>query len=202
MDLTVKKRLAIAGTVLLVLAGTFAAGRYTAPERVVEKSVEVVRVEEKLVEKVVARELTREEMDRLRDEIRNESRRREIVEVVQPDGTRTRTEVETVDTRSEVREAETRVVEKIVEKVVEVEKLVAVEKIVEKEKIVESPRRNWLISASALVDVTQVQALPGAELQFPVELGGQVQRRIVGPLWVGVQGTHRGSVGLTLGLEF
>ena len=52
--------------------------------------------------------------------------------------------------------------------------------------------KDWLVSGYA-----------GSSIHLePIVYGAQVQRRILGPLFLGVQGNTKGEVGLTLGMEF
>lgn len=171
--------------------------RVVEKDKIVEKEVEKIVFKDRLVEKVE----TKKSMDLDKREIT----KKETTEVVLPDGTKTTTTVETSDTGTQIKEAEIKYVDRVVERVVTVDKVV--DRIVEKEKIVEAPKKDWLISGVAGVDLTQIKIVD-TNLQFPVELGVQVQRRIAGPVWVGLQGTSTVSkapqitVKLTVGFEF
>jgi len=155
--------------VLLALA--FASGRYTVPERVVEKIVTqdvekvVVKTEIQVVEKLVY--------------VKAENRdvRRETTTVVRPDGG---TETRVVETdRTRIDEASTQETDKREVQVVEKEKLVYVDKLT----IIEKTPAQWHLGlrVGAGASIT-----PGA-LPVPLmNLGLQAERRILGPVWMGI----------------
>lgn len=57
----------------------------------------------------------------------------------------------------------------------------------------------WRVSALAGVDVLHLNQ---PALLGPVQLGALVERRLIGPVWVGAFGLSSGTAGLALSLEF
>lgn len=186
---------AVAATVAIFGVGA-AFGRFTVAEKVVEREVvKTVEVEKQVVvERVDEKQLevlslqikdTLNQLSQLKKRVRREKR-----SVQHPDG-RIET-VETVDINvdrtvqtTEVKEVEKRVVvevEKIVDRIVEVEKEKVVE--VEKEKIVEASKPSW--RAGALLGTT-LSVRPQLTPPYidPLLVGGHVERRIVGPVFIG-----------------
>lgn len=179
---------------LAVGSGSYVAGRYSAPSKVVEvtKEVEVVKEVIKTVEVI------KEVESKNKDLAENLKTHKERIEETKPDGTKT--VKETVDTNVDrtVKEVEIR----YVDKTVEVEKIVEVEKKVEVEKIVEKNKSDWEVLAKVGVDFLKLSNVP-----FPVTIGLEVDRRILGPLkvgvWVNTETTfHSVTGGLSVGIEF
>jgi len=197
-----KRYTILAGLALVLAGGSFAAGRYSAPDKVV--TVEKVReVEKQVIVKVV-------ETDKVIEALKNVSQQKNVktkkVTVKAPDGTTTtttETEDKTkTDTQDKTKEAET---------TKEVETKV-VEKIVEKEvtKIVERSRPNWRLQLQTGFDVAALtnradpySLLPSdSDLVRYMVLGIGVERRLLGPLSAGAWANTHGMGGLTLSLEF
>ena len=156
---------------LVVLATAFAFGRYTLPAKVVEKLVtqevikEVVKTEIQVVEKKVYVKAQQNDVQT------------KIVYVERPDGTKETTTVIVDKTKTD--EASSQATTSTEVKVVEKEKLVYVEK----EKLVENAKPQWHLGvragAGAAIDPT---ALTVPLMSF----GIQAERRIVGPVWLGL----------------
>lgn len=162
----ISRYLAYAVGALVLLAGTFAAGRYSAPTKTID------RVE--YVEKV--REV------RLTTVARSTQIKWRRVTVSTPDGTTTQTE----DGQSYENEnsTETAKVENDTE--------------ARKEKVTENVRAQWSISVTAgLLLPTQQNSY---RLVTPT-FGAHVQRRILGPVWVGAWFQTVGAGGVSVGLE-
>ncbi len=84
---------------------------------------------------------------------------------------------------------------------------VASTKFEERIKLVETLRRpNWLVTASAGVGIPTLwgaeapSLVPGLPRQ--VYVGASVSRRLIGPVYAGIEATTRGDLGLRLGLVF
>ncbi len=154
--------------VIALIAGAFAAGRYTLPAKVIEhtKEVEVlkevVRTEIQIVEKKVY--------------VRGEDRDiiREVVVIKQPDGTEVTKTTET--DRTKIKEASSQETETKATKIVYRDKEVFVEKL----KIVENGK-DWHLSVSAGAGARFVGTVV-PQLVF----GATVERRIVGPFFMGL----------------
>lgn len=173
-------------------------------ERIVEKTVvkEVIREVTKSEE--IATELSklREELKEAKTALMNERYRREKTWNKTADGAESSHEVEEKNISSVVTETK----ESVKVQVVEVEKQVVVtqtntvERQVEVEKIREPVLKNWRVSP--MVGVA-FDAKPGFN---GVVYGADVERRIIGPVWVGLWGagntTVGGMVGAKLSLEF
>lgn len=62
------------------------------------------------------------------------------------------------------------------------------------EKIVESQRNGLQLYGLAGVNVSDLSSSP--------EYGLGISKRLLGPIWIGGQGTNKGNVGITLGIGF
>jgi hypothetical protein len=186
---------AAAGLVVAVGTASFFAGRASVPapehveveQRAEERATETVTAERTEVETTNATTDT----DRATDTVRVVYRDR----IVYPDGTRHESEVETVETADRVREhveAEGKRAE--AEKIVERRE---VEKIVERRVEVERDPPDWRVSALVGADLGIVDGDP-PHLAF----GAEVDRRILGPVSVGVWGLSTGAVGGAVSIEF
>ena len=176
--------------VVLLILGAFAGGAATGgfgPAKVVEKE----KVVEKVVEKIVYQDKIVEKIVKVK--VKAEHEITESTHTKLPDGTETtvvKTETKT-DTKTDT---DSSCVE---EKVVYVDKIV--EKIVEKENIVLN-QPDWSVYAGAGVGIPKFLGqgeigVPG--LQGAVIHAG-VDRRILGPFWVGIQATSQGTLSLNL----
>lgn len=180
---------------IAVLVVGIAIGWGVKPSQVETREVlKVVEVEKQVV---VEHETVRVEIVKVKDTQVVERWHREKTEERKPDGTVTTKEVEdkNIDSIVKERENSTEV------KVVEVVKEVVVEKEVFKEKIVTPVLAQW-----------HVGVLGGVQPQFSPSIGvaswavgGEVERRIVGPLFLGVWGmgttAGAGMGGLKVGFE-
>lgn len=159
--------------VALLVVAAYSAGRFTAPERVDERTLVRVVTREREVEKRV--EVTAKVETRIvyRDRI------------VQPDGTRVEREVERSGAVTETAAAHEREVVREVEKRVEVERVVTV-------------RPDWRVSITAGASLRE----PALPLAGPLVLGAQVDRRIAGGFSVGVWASTQGAFGGAASLDF
>lgn len=165
-----------AGVAVLV---AFCAGRFSAPVKVEERLVEKVVVQEKLVEK------------RFEVAVKAEERVRVVYRdrIVRPDGTREEREVERDESASSSAT--------VAAKVREVERVVYRDR--EVVKVVESARPLWRVSLLAGVDLPR---LHHPQLLGPIAFGAQVERRLIGPAFVGAYALSSGQGGVTVGVEF
>lgn len=167
------RKLAVAAAVLTA----FAFGRASSPEP-------SVQVEERIVyrDRVVVQE------KRVEVQVKAEQQTKRVVvyrdRVVAPDGTRTEREVETSVTDSEARTVATKQAERVVTRDVVRE--------VERRVEVTQPLPQWRVGALAGFDI------PGWRPAY----GAHAERRIAGPLSLGVWGLHTGQGGVSLSLEF
>lgn len=171
---------------IALFAGGYGTGRWAQPERVVEKTVE----KEKLVDKIVYQDRVVEKVVYVKVEAKH--RRTETRTETKPDGTKVETKVTDVKTDTKVDVDKDKTEEKIVyrDRVVE--------KIVEKEKLVQAKKIDWLVHAGVGISVPTFlgkpqQGIPGMRGSV-VQLG--VDRRVIGPLFLGVFGDSQGTVGL------
>ncbi len=155
------------------------ADRIVTQEKVVEKLV----VDEKLVEQEVQR--------RVKEYESSIAKHTTKVTVSKPDGTTVTKET----TDLHVNKKETDVQVKYVDRVVE--KTVYQDKIVEKTVVVDNAR-NW--RAGPLVGIAP-QLLPVPSIG-QVVYGAEVERRVLGQVWVGAWAVSSGSLGLTAKVEF
>jgi hypothetical protein len=161
------------GLAVIALVGAFAAGRASSPESEV-REVERVVYKDKVVE--VVKTVTVREQAQARVIYRDR--------VTKPDGTRVEREVERTETKAtehaqaEAARASTAEGQRVAERTV-------------------TPRQpQW--RAGVLVGA-QLRLDP---LGVSPAVGAHVERRLLGPLWLGAWGLHTGSAGLSLSLEF
>lgn len=165
------------GAVAIALA--FAAGRYSTPERVVERTVEAKA--ERSAESTGVRTTDDERVSTA------------FVRVLEtkPDGTTIETErVEAV--REVVKE-------------VEVVRTVEVERVVyrEKERLIESPKPAWRVALDlGLADAPHRVTVPGIPKQVPAVAVLGVERRVAGPIWAGAWASSGVAAGVRVSIEF
>lgn len=162
-----------AALVLLLIAGAFVGGYAT--HRPADRIVERVEYRDRVVERKVEAKAA----DKVRTVVVYRDR------VTKPDGTKVehtetreasdaRSVTEHVDDKAETREAT---------------------------RVVEAPRPAWRVGMLAGADARNARLLPPDP--GPPVLGGFVERRVVGPLSVGVWGLNAGpTVGVSLSVEF
>jgi hypothetical protein len=168
----VNPRIHQAGFAVIILAGGYAAGRFSAPERV--RTVETFKEDTESRERV--RQLTAEL------ETAKRHTRREVVTVVKPDGTR-ETHATTDTTVDQSRDTHVATETQRVE-VKHVETL--------HESVTERSRPDWRVGPMVGFDLNR-----GA-----FAFGAHVERRILGPLSLGAFGLSNGTAGLSLSMEF
>lgn len=171
-----KRRLTMVGAALALLAGTFAAGRYSRPARVEERIVtqEVVRWRERVV--VQEREV------KVRDERRSGRRTTRVLRL--PDGTVSRETVdERVSTTSSVSKTNSDSTST---------SAAAADRSSESVRVVTTPVPRWGVGMLAGVDLRLRRPWAGA----------YVTREFLGPLTIGVFGANNGTAGLILGARF
>ncbi len=160
----------------------FAAGRWLAPDRVVEKTRIVERQETKKAEWQYSGASTAS--------ARTENTRVVIRYVRRPDGTEEREETRENGTtrrteatsRTEQARIETRYVDRVVER----------------ERLVERSRAAWAVGLHAKSGVLAADGR-GGRLVVP---GMSISRRVAGPVWVSVSAEVDKTVGVGLRLEF
>lgn len=162
-----------------LLGGAFAAGRYTTPTRVETETVEVVKEVRvaytvyRTTEAVAERRNVRETTHTERRPDGTEVSVRETVDLTHIDTART-AEGESVARTETARTTDIRTV-------------------------TEYRRPDWRLTA--LVGV-QLRIAPSTSLFGPVVYGGQLERRIVGPVYLGAWGLSSGVAGASLSLAF
>lgn len=167
--------------------GGLVVGRITAPESVrVEERLKTVEVEKQVV---VTVEKVEVQVVKVKDSAVQDRYRREEKTVSSPDGTVTVTETEERNIDTVVKETEN----KTEVKVVEVEKQVIVEREKLVEKIIQPVMPSWKINAVANSSIHNLTS---------IGYGAQVERRILGPIWVGGIVTSNGGVSATAGIQF
>lgn len=185
-------QLVLVGVSLLVVG--FFAGKYSTPEKVVEK----VRIEKVEVEKqvVVAQEKVRIEKVYIKDYTKHVHR--EETEVMHPDGLVEKKKTEDENVEKVVKENAIQYIDREVVKYVD-RKVVDEEEV---EKRVENKRASWRVNALVGTEVTHLHLEATAPYVSPIVFGGQVERRVIGPIWVNGYGLSNGTVGLGLGMEW
>lgn len=181
---------------LVCLVCGFAMGGYMNQGQVkIEEKIKVVEVEKQVV---VEKEKVRIEIVKVKDTQIVERWRREKNEEKRPDGTVLTKEVEekNIDTVVHEKSNSTEV------KVVKVEKQVVVEREKIVEKKIEPILPQWHLGVLGGVS-PQILPVPGINSYL---VGGEVERRIVGPFFLGVWGmgstTGQGMGGIKIGADF
>lgn len=170
-----------------LLGGAFAAGRYSAPTKVVvEERLRVQTVEKQVV---VTQEKVRVEVIRVADERRNILRNEKTIKL--PDGT-TVTERQERDLTT-VKETEKS--DSQTDKKVDIRQEKKLEVTASSKKVTESQKPQWSLGVTADVPLA-------LDIRKPV-LRVEASRRLVGPVWgtIGVQPTNR-MVGVGLRIDF
>lgn len=155
---------------LLVLIGFFL-GRQNAPEKIVEK--------EKVVEKIVYKEKVEEKRETDTKVNEDKDIHEEKTIEIKPDGTKIIKVVTDTKTKTDTVIKEKEYIDRIVEK--EVEKLVV------KEKIIEN-KNDWIVSAKLGTNFNQLSPSLIAPYFSPIMVGVDVNRRIIGDVYVGAWG--------------
>ena len=191
-----KKRIGILAGVLAALALSFSAGRWFAPEPEIKYHLDTkIEYRERVVEVEKKVEVVKEV--RVRDEV--VKWKEKIVEVKAPDGTTTTTTERVVDTDThDSVKSDTSTTE---EKKKETE--VAAKETV-KEDFQQTPAQaQWRAGAIVWLNIPTITLQNGlTEIPKSVIYGVQVEKRLLGGIWLGAQGTTAGTASLTLSLEF
>jgi hypothetical protein len=165
------------------LLAAFFAGRSSVPTRVETKTVERVVYQDRVVTKTVT----------VQGEAKVETRvvYRDRTTIQKPDGTVVHRDIERTEADTESSKVSSNSAEKVQETAVQREKAAS--------KVQESASPQWRVNLLAGVEPLH---LDRPQLFGPVALGLQVERRIIGPLWVGAFGLSSGVGGVSVGLEF
>lgn len=173
--MTLRQEAAAVAGMLALLAGTFAAGRYSVP------AADVRTVDDSVAAHTVT-SVTKTAHDTVQDSRQVRVVYRERL----PNGTQTETERVTTDTHSEELDR------------IEAIAMVADTAASHHDQIVATYRPEWRLSLLAGASL-QTPALP---LAGPLVVGVEVSRRVLGPVWVGVWGLTAGAAGVSIGVEF
>lgn len=186
-----RKLLYVVGAIALFCGGV-ATGRFGTPAKVVEKIV----YQDKVVEKVVYQDKI--VIQKVYVEKKATKKRTETTTTEKPNG-----EKETKTVTEEQEDTDTKTDEKSTqEKIVYVDRVI--QKLVEKTKLVEAKKLDWHISAGigyAIPTVLGQQQIGTPGLQGVV-VNAEIDRRIVGPFYIGLWGNTQGTVGLSLSGSF
>lgn len=190
-DVIIRYRLEYVAIALILVAVGYGLGRYAQPAKVVTKEV----VHEVVKTQVVEKTKTEDVVDKSRQANVDQKVHRVVVETKHPDGTQTTTTTEDVDTdassKATSHEVEVRYVDRVVTKYED--------RIVE--KVTQTLRQpDWRLGLGIGVSVPHFLGqgdvgVPGLQ-GFVIQ--AQVDRRVVGPLWLGAWLNTQGTVGLNL----
>lgn len=183
-----RKRILVGVVLLVTHASIYSLGRIMVPERIkVEEKLKVVEVEKQVV---VVQEQVKIEKVYLKDE--KQRIRREEHTLAHPNGLVETKKTEDINIDSVVREQDVKFVDREVK--TEVVKYVdrEVEKLVTKEK----PLPDWRLTPMIGFNVSNGFSTN----QFVY--GGEIQRRVLGPVSIGAWGLSSGTVGVSASLEF
>jgi hypothetical protein len=163
----------IAVIVILILA--FLGGRYTTPTKVVE--TERIVYQEKIVEKIVEKKV----------EVAAKTKVVYRTTTITKEGETKIVEVEKTEKKTEKKtDSETNKDKEIVKEDT-------------RTKLTEYARPQWKVGALVGYDFSPVKPL---DFAHGLTLGAHVERRLAGPIWVGVWAFHTGAVGASLSVEF
>lgn len=181
---------AVAGIGIALLAGAFVLGRATAPVKTVERTRETER----------QTATARAEVHQLDTRAQKADERKDVRTVVVtrwlPGGSVERTErgEDKTTTRSEAQQATDLRAARVEERVVYRDREVV--------KTVELARPQWSVAALGGLDVAAALGDRGGLLPGHAVLGAVVDRRLVGPVFVGAWGTSNGAGGISVRFEF
>jgi hypothetical protein len=185
---------------VLVAVAAFIAGRFSVPVRIQEKLVvQKVEVEKQVV---AIQEKVRVEKVYVSDE--KQRIHREEHETIHPNGLTERVKTEDINTEKVVKENAIQYVDREVLKLVE--HTTVEQRIVE--KVVDRQLAQWKVSLLVganfgnLNAATLATPFPQALLGKPWVVGAHVERRIIGPFFMGLWGTTNKDAGVSLGFEF
>jgi hypothetical protein len=186
-----KKTIIVIGAVLLALLLGYGGGRYAQPAKVVEKEKIVTQIQEKVVyqDRIVTQKVL--------VEVEKKRVHRETTTTKKPDGeVVTTTKVDT-NTDTDTKDNESKVEEKVVYK----DRIV--QQVVEKEKLV-LRQPDWRIAAGVGVSIPHYLGQPdvGVSIPYGLVIQAEADRRILGPVWLGVFGNTQGTAGLMLSAVF
>ena len=196
----IKKYLLYALAGILLLLGAFAGGRYSTPTKVVTQTQ--IQYQDKIVyqDRIVDHTVTVEKKVYIHDSHIHKHTSTTTTDTINKDGSETKVTVRNtdVDNQSTTKTNTNNVTENThtdEKKVTEDKKLDETQK-----TTTTYANNNWRIAAVAGFDVTKLSLSKtlGQQLVF----GGEVDRKIVGPLYAGAVGLSNGTVGLTLSLGF
>jgi hypothetical protein len=164
--------------VAIVGVATFSAGRYSAPTKVqtVEKQVVVTQ------EKVQIVQVEKASEDKTKDQNSQKHVHRERTETTSPDGTKVVKVVTDVNVDKTIKETDV----KVVTVTNTVEKQVEIEKKVEVTKTIERARPDWFLSAKLGTNFSTLKVSATAPYINPLLIGVDGNRRIIGPLFLGL----------------
>lgn len=167
----------------------FAFGRMGKPEPKIEYKDRIVekQVTTDAIKSVLALlEQTNSRLDKMQETQSSEKFHQEVLESWGADGSRTKKTTTDKNVDAHTKETETRVEVKVVEveKKVETERVVLVDKVVEKTKIVTPILPEWDFGVGVGVSPS---FLPSPKIDSFV-VTGEVNHRLVGPVWVGLWG--------------
>lgn len=180
----------VLGGVLLFVAGAFVGHSMVPPKTLVTEKLKEVQVD-----KVVVQTKTDVKIVKIHDSQQDQKIHRTIVEGINPPGCRSKTTTEDINVDTVVHDnthdVEVRYVDKVVEK--------WQDRIVEKEKLVLN-QPNWSVYAGLGLDIASVlgQGQHGIPGMNGIVVQAGVDRRIIGPFYIGIFGNTEGVVGLNL----
>lgn len=188
-----RKGILIAAAITAVALIGYAFGRWAQPAKVVtvEHTTEVTVDTEstKLREEL---KLTQDKLTELQKHVHTEE-----TETKTPDGKVVKTRTTDSTTVKVVHDT----VVKYVDRDVVHETVKYVDREVLKEKTVEAKKPDWLVSPMIGVDLANLKIAQGLTTG-PFVFGASVQRRVLGPIYVGPFGLSNGTVGVVGTLEF
>lgn len=186
------KILVIILAILLSLAGAFLLGWFLNKPTIIEKERIVEKIKTEIQEKIVYKEKIVEKKVYVKDVHKVTSIQ------TKPDGSTNTTIVEDSGTHINTDTQTDK------DKVKTVEVIKFVDRVVEKEKIITYGKPNWRVGLLAGVDVGALVGSRNLLITEPYNLvfGINAERRIIGPIYMGVFGLTSGEAGISISGSF
>jgi hypothetical protein len=191
----------LVGLALLVTA--FAVGRFTTPAKVETHETIKYQTQIQYQDRVVTQTQVVTQKVYVHDSDSHKHVATTTTEITKPDGTKIKTIVSSTDTQKESKtNTDTNTNQNTLQTKVAV-KTETTQKEDTKDSLTIYDQDNWHIGLLAGVNITKFELSKLASQPLTqISFGGEVDRRIVGPVYVGAFGLSDGTIGLTLSLGF
>ena len=187
-----KKWFLIVLAVLLLFGGGYATGRWAQPPNVVTVEKEHVVVQEKIVTQTQVQVKT----VYIHDKQQEKKTHTTITVVIKPDGTKTTTSTEDDDTNTNTHDGTNTEASKNTEQT----QTKYVDRVIEKTVTITTPKPQWRVAAGVGLAIPYFigQGSPGVPGLSGAVINVELDRRIIGPFFMGLQANSQGVLGLNL----